>query len=97
MSHIRKAPALSNRGRRHVTCMIPKRSAAIDGKRTSVSVERDFWDGLDEIAKLRCSTIGDLLAEIILSTTEAPNLASAVRLYVLNFYIAKCDHRAWPT
>jgi predicted DNA-binding ribbon-helix-helix protein len=55
------------------------------GHRTSVSVEDDFWQGLQEIAKQRHETLVHLVASIGADRQHA-NMSSAIRLNVLEFY-----------
>ncbi|KPL51417.1 hypothetical protein ABB55_03555 [Prosthecomicrobium hirschii] len=62
-----------------------KRSLTIAGHRTSLALEAEFWDGLEEIAAQRSLTLPRLIAEID-RTRTATNLASAVRLAVLDHY-----------
>jgi predicted DNA-binding ribbon-helix-helix protein len=62
-----------------------KRPIVIAGRRTSVSVEDAFWQGLREIAKRRHETLSQLVASIN-ATRQCTNLSSAIRLYVLGFY-----------
>jgi predicted DNA-binding ribbon-helix-helix protein len=67
---------------------ILKRSVIINGHKTSVSLESDFWEALKEIAQLRQLTAADLIAEID-SKRQASNLSSAVRLHVLSHFQGK--------
>jgi len=64
---------------------IRKRSVVISGRKTSVSVEDEFWCGLKEIAFARNIKLGILVSEID-STRQHANLSSAIRLFVLDFY-----------
>ena len=57
----------------------------VAGRQTSVSVEDEFWKGLQEIAKRRHETLSHLIASIDADGQHA-NLSSAIRLYVLRFY-----------
>ncbi len=68
---------------------LPVRSAAVDkhsltiaGHRTSVSLERAFWDALLRIAARRGSSVAALVAEID-AKRGGTNLCSAIRVYVL--------------
>ncbi len=63
-----------------------KRSIAIAGHRTSVSLEEPFWAGLGEIAKARGISLSALVAEIDRTRPQRTNLSSAVRLFVLAWY-----------
>jgi predicted DNA-binding ribbon-helix-helix protein len=65
--------------------LIVKRSVAIAGHKTSVSLEEAFWKSLKEIAKRQGMTLSALLAAIG-SERHHGNLSSAIRLFVLNFY-----------
>jgi predicted DNA-binding ribbon-helix-helix protein len=64
---------------------IRKRNVVISGRITSVSVEDEFWRGLKEIAFARNIKLGILVSEID-SRRQHPNLSSAIRLFVLDFY-----------
>jgi predicted DNA-binding ribbon-helix-helix protein len=62
-----------------------KRSVAIGGHKTSVSLEDSFWTALKEIAGRRDVTVSHLVAGIDNGRQDG-NLSSAVRLFVLGFY-----------
>ena len=62
---------------------IVKRSIVIDGHKTSVSLEDQFWSGLKEIARAQGATLSKVVAEID-SVREQGNLSSALRLFVLD-------------
>jgi predicted DNA-binding ribbon-helix-helix protein len=62
-----------------------KRSIAIDGHRTSISLEDDFWNSLREIAHQQHKTVSQLVARID-EERKFANLSSAVRLFVLGCY-----------
>jgi predicted DNA-binding ribbon-helix-helix protein len=64
---------------------IIKRSVVIAGRKTSVSLEDAFWEGLKKIAGKRDSSLSDLLGAID-SGRQHDNLSSAIRLFVLDFY-----------
>ncbi len=68
--------------------MIIKRSLTIKGHATSISLENPFWDGLNEIAKIRKISIASLVAEIDANrTSQQPyGLSSAVRVFILNYF-----------
>lgn len=59
-----------------------KRSVRIAGHATSVSLEREFWDALREIAVYRGISVNALLAAI--DRERGGNLSSAVRVFVLD-------------
>ena len=68
--------------------MIRKRSLTIKGHATSISLENPFWDGLNEIAKIRKISIASLVAEIDgnRSSQQSYGLSSAVRVFILNYF-----------
>jgi predicted DNA-binding ribbon-helix-helix protein len=59
-----------------------KRSVVIDGHKTSVSLEVEFWVELKQIARMRGTTLTDLISKIDAERTSG-NLSSALRVYVL--------------
>ena len=64
---------------------VVKHSVNLNGRKTSVSFEDAFWEGLKEIASKRFMTVADLIANID-ATRQQPNLSSAVRVFVLEYY-----------
>ena len=61
---------------------IVKRSVVIDGHKTSVSLEDQFWSGLKEIAHAQEATLSKLVTQID-GARQQGNLSSAIRLFVL--------------
>ena len=64
---------------------IIKHSIVVAGRRTAVSLEDAFWEGLREIAKERNETLKDLVSKIN-ADRQMFNLSSAIRLFVLHYY-----------
>ncbi len=62
-----------------------KRSILINGKKTSVSLENEFWDALHEIAKYKNTTAAKLAGEIARQRNTV-NLSSAIRIFVYNHF-----------
>ena len=62
---------------------IVKRSIAIAGHRTSVSLEAPFWEALREIAAARGVSVQRLVGEVD-SGRGGQNLSSALRVFVLD-------------
>lgn len=62
-----------------------KRSVAVNGRKTSVTLEEEFWQGLHEIAFVRCMPLSDLVNEIELNRRYA-NLSSQIRTFVLDYF-----------
>jgi predicted DNA-binding ribbon-helix-helix protein len=67
--------------------VVKKRSVALGSRKTSISLENEFWDALNLIARTRNTSISSLLKPI---ATERPqNLSSAVRVFILDYYRKK--------
>lgn len=58
-----------------------KRSIAIAGHRTSVSLEQAFWEELKRLAELDRCTVNELVTRI--DGKRQGNLSSAIRVHIL--------------
>ncbi len=65
-----------------------KRSIVLDGHKTSVSLENEFWDALREIAVRENTALSTLVGKIDQDRNSC-NLSSAIRVYVFNYYRAR--------
>ncbi|WP_171180196.1 ribbon-helix-helix domain-containing protein [Ruegeria sp. HKCCD8929] len=63
-----------------------KRSLTLKGHRTSVSLEDEFWQAFRDIAKKKQLPINVLASEIDVDRDPETGLASAIRVFVLNWY-----------
>lgn len=61
-----------------------KRSVTIAGHRTSISLERPFWDALKERACTEKTSVNDLVRRIDTARGGKGSLSSAIRVYILN-------------
>jgi predicted DNA-binding ribbon-helix-helix protein len=77
MAAMRKVPVAKS--------SIAKRSIVFNDKKTSVSLEDEFWNALKEIAGKRAVHISNLVGAINEQRGQA-NLSSALRLFVLDYY-----------
>lgn len=71
-----------------------KRSVSISGHRTSISLEEEFWDLLNTIARQQGRPLARLIAEVDrnrIKAAEPANLSSALRVYVLKHVMVQCD------
>ena len=59
-----------------------KRSLTIAGHRTSLSLEPEFWQALQDVARSEGKTIAGLVGEIDALRGER-NLSSAIRVWLL--------------
>lgn len=66
-----------------------KHSLTVKGHRTSVSLEDPFWQAFRSIAAERGRALNDLAAEIDAARGTDMGLASAIRLFVLEYYLQK--------
>lgn len=62
-----------------------KRSITLAGHKTSLALEPEFWQALQEISSECNKTLPALIAEID-ATRQSKNLSSAVRVHVLSHY-----------
>ncbi len=62
-----------------------RRSVTVAGRKVTFNLEEAYWRGLKEMAAWRDMTLSDLVASID-GGANSENLASAIRLFVLNFY-----------
>ena len=64
-----------------------KRSLTIARHRTSISLEDEFWDALNEIAHSEGKSVASLIGEIDKGRSAMkrgePSLSAAIRLFVL--------------
>ncbi len=73
-----------------------KRSVTLRGHRTSVSLEDAFWYSLRDIAGAQRVSISALAADIDAKRGPDTRLASAIRVFVLEYYKAQVAGRgAW--
>lgn len=63
-----------------------KHSITLHGHRTSVSLETEFWQALQEIAAAEGRPLAALAAEIDAARTPDTGLATAMRLHVLRHF-----------
>jgi len=75
---------------------VAKRSIVLGGHKTSISLEDAFWNGMKMIAWERRMTLSELVGSIDASREHA-NLSSAIRLFVLGYYMKDAEQRAHST
>ena len=74
---------------------IGKHTVVVKKRKTSISLEDDFWQGLHEIARSRRVSVSRLLTSIY-ADREFANLSTAIRLFVLRFF-KEGEARRHPT
>ena len=65
--------------------MLIKKSITIKKHRTSLSLEKEFWNALKIIAKEKKCSIECLVTKI--DSERKASLASSIRVYLLKFYM----------
>ncbi len=63
-----------------------KRSITLHGHRTSITLEPEFWAGLEELAAMQRKTITAAIAAIDDERDPENNLSSCIRVAVLKHY-----------
>ena len=61
-----------------------KKSMSINGHKTSVSLEKEFWDDLNLIAKKKKVSLSKLVSDIDIENKKSQNLTSRLRVYCLS-------------
>jgi predicted DNA-binding ribbon-helix-helix protein len=74
--------------KRHQKSRVGHRSFKIGNRKTSVSVESEFWNDLKKIAASNGIPLAELVAAINRDRQHG-NLSSAIRLFVLEYYRAR--------
>jgi predicted DNA-binding ribbon-helix-helix protein len=86
---------------------IVKRSVVLNGHKTSVSLENEFWEGLRDIGDAKKAKLSELVRQVDQERSNG-NLSSAIRVFVLRYFRAghpdtaqRLDHPghrdpAWP-
>ena len=65
--------------------MLIKKSITIKKHRTSLSLEKEFWDALKIIVKEQNCSLETLITKI--DSNRKSSLASSIRVYLLKFYM----------
>ena len=61
------------------------RNIVVRGSRTSIRIEPELWEALQEIVDMQGVTLNQLVTQIDRRRT-AMNLTSAIRAYIVDFY-----------
>ena len=65
--------------------MLIKKSITIKKHRTSLSLEKEFWDALKIISNKQKCSLETLITKV--DTNRKASLASSIRVYLLKFYM----------
>ena len=66
-----------------------KHSLTLKGHRTSVSLEAEFWDAFQALARKRGQSLNELAAEVDAGRAGEVGLASAIRVFVLQAFTCR--------
>jgi predicted DNA-binding ribbon-helix-helix protein len=72
-------------GRPLNTSSVKKRSVVFGNRTTSISLENEFWEAINQIAQLKKMSLNNIVG-LIADSRRQPNLSSAVRVFVLEYY-----------
>tara|TARA_B100000780_G_scaffold72429_1_gene48544 strand:+ start:444 stop:650 length:207 start_codon:yes stop_codon:yes gene_type:complete len=67
--------------------MLIKKSITIKKHRTSISLEKEFWNALEIVAIQKSSTIERIISDIDLYRNTS--LASSTRVFILQYFLKK--------
>ena len=65
--------------------MLIKKSITIKKHRTSISLEKEFWNALEIVAIQKSSTIERIISDIDLYRNNS--LASSTRVFILQYFL----------
>lgn len=69
------------------------RNVTIGGNRTSIRLEEQFWNGLEEITKREGIPLNALVTRISSSQRGGGSLSSAVRVFIQAYFFALAHNR----
>ena len=69
-----------------------RRSIHIHGRKTSVSLENEFWNGLREIAQFKNMSVSALVDRIN-EERDNVNLSSAIRIFVYEHFQSRREQQ----
>ena len=69
-----------------------RHAVLVKGRRTSISLENEFWEALMEIAKSENTSATRLISEVDRARSTA-NLSSAIRVFVFSYFRLGGSHR----
>ena len=68
------------------------RNVIVNGRRTSLRLEPEMWEGLDEIAQREAQSVNELVA-FVDRHRDAATLTSDVRVFVLSYFRSAATER----
>ena len=68
------------------------RNIVVSGRRTSVRLEGDIWNGLTEIARLENTTINQLCGLVDRKRKQDTSLTAAIRVFIMAYFRFISEH-----
>ena len=62
----------------------------VAGHRTSIRLENEFWEALEEICSREGQTVNDFCSEVA-RDNDGTNLTSAIRVCIIEYFRAKTE------
>ena len=76
----------SKENKEHLRSTLVSRNIVISGRRTSVRLEPEMWDGLREICRRERSTMHQMCTSVSLQKLEDTSLTAAIRVFVMRYF-----------
>lgn len=70
----------------HMRSTLVSRNVVVSGRRTSVRLEPEMWDGLREICQRERSTLHQVCTTVSLQKLEETSLTAAIRVFVMRYF-----------
>ncbi|MGN0929878.1 MAG: ribbon-helix-helix domain-containing protein [Alphaproteobacteria bacterium] len=64
--------------------MLEKHSITLMGHKTSISIEREFWEELQKISKAQNKSINEIISSIDIGKHNG-NLSSSIRVFIIQY------------
>lgn len=83
-THQGKSGSEEEKGHAHSTLV--SRNVVVSGRRTSIRLEPEMWDGLREICQRERSNIHQVYTSASLQKKENTSLTAAIRVFVMRYF-----------
>jgi predicted DNA-binding ribbon-helix-helix protein len=73
-------------GPEHPRSTLISRNVVVSGRRTSIRLEPEMWDGLREICQRERSTVHQICTTVSLQKQDKTSLTAAIRVFVMRYF-----------
>ena len=80
------APTENNMIKVRTRSTLVSRNVVVSGRRTSVRLEPEMWEGLREICQRERSTLHQICTTVSLQKQEETSLTAAIRVFVMRYF-----------